>query len=267
MTESIAEREQALTSAIDAAEVAREQAERASKAKSNFLANMSHELRTPLNAIMGFGEMIQHQIAGPIANTRYVHYAADIGKSAQHLLGLVSRMLDLADVDEGVLSIARDSFAPLTLLEHTVTLASAMAERSQIALETRVHVSPSLRMAGDATRLRQAMSSLIHNAIKFTPPSGRVTISASAENGSLNVNIRDTGVGVRSEDIPVITRPFHRLRSALDGHQQGAGLGLPFAKAIVELHGGALVFESAPNMGTTVAVSLPLLHDVRADAA
>lgn len=267
MTQSIAEREQELTSAMATAEMARAEAERANKAKSNFLANMSHELRTPLNAIVGFGEMIQNQIIGPVGNARYVDYAADIGKSAQHLLGLVSRMLDLADVEGGGLAIARDSFAPLSLIEQSITLASSMAQRGQVALDPKVLISPALRMAGDSTRLRQAISNLIHNAIKFTPPGGRVSVAASVGADSLRLSIRDTGVGVRPEDIAVVMRPFHRLRSALDGNHQGAGLGLPFAKAIVELHGGALSFESTPNQGTIVSINLPLLSGVHANAA
>jgi signal transduction histidine kinase len=266
MTRSIAEREQQLTSAMATAETARGEAERANKAKSNFLANMSHELRTPLNAIVGFGEMIEHQIIGPVA-PRYVEYAADIGKSARHLLGLLSRMLDLADVEGAGLTIARDSFAPLGLIEQSVALASSMAQRGQVTLDAEVQISPALRMAGDSTRLRQAISSLVHNAIKFTPPGGRVSVAASVGRDLLRLSIRDTGVGVRAEDIPVVMRPFHRLRSALDGNHQGCGLGLPFAKAIVELHGGCLAFESTPNKGSTVNISLPLLFDVHADAA
>ena len=267
MTQSIAEREQQLTSAMDVAETARAEAERANKAKSNFLANMSHELRTPLNAIAGFGEMIQNQIIGPIGNPRYLDYAADIGKSAQHLLGLLSRMLDLADVDGGGLTIARDSFAPLGLIEQSIALASSMAQRAKVAFHAKVKISPALQMAGDSTRLRQAISNLIHNAIKFTPPGGRVSVAASVGSEMLQLRICDTGVGVRAEDIAVVMRPFHRLRSALDGNHQGAGLGLPFAKAIIELHGGTLAFESAPNKGTTVTICLPLLSSVHADAA
>jgi signal transduction histidine kinase len=267
MTQSIAEREQQLTSAMATAKAARAEAEHANKAKSNFLANMSHELRTPLNAIVGFGEMIQNQIIGPVGNSRYIDYAADIGKSAQHLLGLVSRMLDLADVEGGGLAIARDSFAPLNLIEQSIALASTMAQRGKVSLDSNMKISPALRMAGDSTRLRQALSSLIHNAIKFTPPGGRVSIGAAVGSDSLRLSICDTGVGVRAEDIAVVTRPFHRLRSALDGHHQGAGLGLPFAKAIVELHGGFLSFESTPNKGTAVNISLPLHSGVHADAA
>jgi signal transduction histidine kinase len=267
MTKSISEREEALNAAIATADTARDEAETANKAKSSFLANMSHELRTPLNAIMGFGEMIQHQVMGPISNPKYVEYAGDIGRSAQHLMGLVSRMLDLADVEGGRLSISRDTLSPLDIVQQCVALAKPVAEKNKIALETKIDLPPTALVAGDIARLRQAVSCLLQNAVKFTPPGGRVALDAWISEERFHLAISDTGVGVKPEDIAVITRPFHRLRSALDGNHQGAGLGLPFAKAIVELHGGSLAFESVVNKGTLVTVILPVLSDAQVVAA
>ena len=267
MTRSIAEREADLTSAMESAEVARAEAERANLAKSHFLANMSHELRTPLNAIMGFAEMLQQQVLGPIGDVRYREYAEDISGSAQRLLALVSRMLDLADIEGRRLTIARETLTPLSVLHQIAGVARASAERAGVVLVTRTDVAAAAHISGDARKLRQAFSSLVDNAIKFTPRGGQVTIHAETAKRALIVRIEDTGVGIRAEDIAAITRPFHRLRSALDGLHQGAGLGLPFAKAIVELHDGRLEIDSAPGEGTRITVTLPLVEAVRVDAA
>jgi signal transduction histidine kinase len=267
MTHSISEREHALTSAMESAETARAEAVSANAAKSNFLANMSHELRTPLNAIVGFGEMIQHQVLGPIADRRYPDYAKDIGDSAQKLLALISRMLDLADDDGGRLKISSNRFAPKGLITFCEVAARPFADKSGVILDVHASFDASLVLAGDEARLRQALSGLVHNAIKFTPAGGRVTVSANVEGESLALRVRDTGIGMKEEDVAVVTRPFHRLRSALDGRHQGAGLGLPFARKIVELHGGRFSIASAPMKGTTVDIVLPLPAGEKARAA
>jgi len=118
---------------------------------------------------------------------------------------------------------------------------------------------------GDPVKLKQVFVNLIGNAIKFTPAGGRVAISSAVDAAALRIRIRDTGIGIRAEDIPLVMQPFYRVNSVLDGKHQGAGLGLPFAKSVVELHGGTLTIESKPGSGTTVSISLPLPE--RADAA
>jgi len=267
MTRSIAEREADLTSAMASAEQARAEAERANRAKSQFLANMSHELRTPLNAIMGFAEMLHQQVLGPIGVARYREYAEDIGGSARRLLGLVTRMLELAEIERGELTIEREQIAPVAVLYQAAGVARGMADQAGLTFIVEADASSGLRMAGDAGKLRQAFSSLVHNAIKFTPQGGTVTVAAQISERFLQVRIEDTGVGIPEGDIAAIMKPFHRLRSALDGLHQGAGLGLPYAKAIVELHGGALEIESVPGEGTRVRVLLPATMSVRANAA
>jgi len=155
----------------------------------------------------------------------------------------------------------------LDIVQQCVALAKPVAEKNKIALETKIDLPPTALVAGDIARLRQAVSCLLQNAVKFTPPGGRVALDAWISEERFHLAISDTGVGVKPEDIAVITRPFHRLRSALDGNHQGAGLGLPFAKAIVELHGGSLAFESVVNKGTLVTVILPVLSDAQVVAA
>jgi len=253
MTGSIAEREAALTAMIGALETARNEAVRANEAKSQFLANMSHELRTPLNAIVGFGDMLRQEILGPLGVARYRDYAGDICDSGEKLLALVSCMLDLAEVEKGTLVIARRRMAPSQVLQRALaTVLSGAA-----ALEVIVETQELPEIDGDADKLAQAFASILHNAVKFTPAGGQIRVEARHEANALIIRIADSGIGMEAADLAVVTKPFHRLRSALDGQHQGAGLGLPFAKAIVELHGGTLTIASAPGYGTTVEIRLP----------
>ncbi|MBV9330494.1 MAG: HAMP domain-containing protein [Alphaproteobacteria bacterium] len=267
MTRSISDREHALTSAIGVAELARSEAELASEAKSQFLANMSHELRTPLNAIVGFGEMIEAQVLGPIQNPKYVGYAHDIGESARHLLVLVCRMLDLADVGGDRLKLAYAEAMSSDIFDQCVAVARPAAEKAHVGIRTSARDLSGAALRCDSARLRQAISNVIHNAIKFSPAGGFVRLSARSDGAQFVLAVADEGMGMSSEEIAAVTKPFHRLRSALDGRQQGAGLGLPFAKAIVEAHGGSLGIESVPGSGTTVRIRIPLQDSAKANAA
>ncbi|HVP85559.1 MAG TPA: ATP-binding protein [Rhizomicrobium sp.] len=267
MTGSIAEREAALTSAIGSLEVARNEAVKANEAKSHFLANMSHELRTPLNAIVGFGEMLHQEVLGPIGVKRYGEYAADIVKSGQHLLSLVAKMLDLADFEAGRMEISRRPVTLVTIVRNSATLLKPMVEKGGIELHVADDLAAMPEFAGDAAKLGSAVHGVLHNAVKFTPKGGRVSVTASRARDGVRLAVEDTGVGMQPEDIEVVVRPFHRLRSALDGQHQGTGLGLPFAKAIVEQHGGTLTIYSMPGEGTRVEIVLPLAATALSDAA
>lgn len=258
MTKSIADREAALNSAIESAELARNEAVRANEAKSQFLANISHELRTPLNAVLGFSEMLMQQVLGPLGVARYADYAHDIHNSGKHLLGLVQRMLDLAESEAGRFTIAHEPVSAGRVLYESVVHLSALAERSEVRLNFLANTAAWPEIVGDANKLKQAFTNILHNAIKFTPAGGAVAISGHVLADRLELRIEDTGIGMQPEDIAIVVRPFHRLRSALDGQHQGAGLGLPFAKTVIERHGGALKIESAPGIGTTVIIDLPL---------
>ena len=263
MTGSIADREAALTSMIGALETARNEAVKANEAKSQFLANMSHELRTPLNAIVGFGDMLRQEILGPLGVARYREYASDICASGERLLGLVTRMLDLAEVEKGTLAIARKPISPSAVLQQAVAAVRPGAGRIDIGVD----IAELPQIEADADKLRQALASVLHNAVKFTPAGGQVGIAARKDAGGLVIRVSDTGAGMDKSDIEVVTRPFHRLRSALDGQHQGAGLGLPFAKAIVELHGGSLAIEREKGHGTTIEIRLPVPVQAMSDAA
>jgi signal transduction histidine kinase len=258
MTYSIAERESALKHAIDTAEIARHEAVRANEAKSQFLANMSHELRTPLNAIVGFSEMLEQQVLGPVGAPRYLDYAQDIHVSGIQLLGMIERMLDLAEVEARKLTLAKALVRPVEVLQKSLASLGLFAQKQKVQLTVAGMLDCTPQMQGDADRLRQAFTNLVHNAIKFTPAGGEVRVSCCAEGGLLSTRIVDSGVGMEADLLASVVRPFHRLRSALDGQHQGAGLGLPFAKAVIELHGGRLDLVSEVGAGTMVTIELPV---------
>ena len=234
----------------------------ANKAKSMFLANISHELRTPLNAIIGFGEMMQCQILGPIGVPAYQEYAQHIHQSGMHLLSLVEEMLDLSKVEAGKLEIERVPTKPGTLLAESLVMLRPTAEAARVEIVVTGAPSAWPVLAGDSVKLKQVFVNLLDNAIKFTPGGGRVTVSGEADDASLRIRISDTGVGMHAEEIPLVVQPFYRTASAYDAKHQGAGLGLPFAKAVVELHGGSLDIESRLSLGTTVSVTLPITPGV-----
>lgn len=267
MTQSIAHREAALTSAVGDLEVARNEAVKANDAKSQFLANMSHELRTPLNAIVGFSEMLHQQMLGPLGAARYVEYSRDISQSGGHLLQLVAKMLDLADFEAGRLQLSRCPTQLSEIIRQSIAATSDFAGKSSVDLDfARAH-APLPEIDGDSLKLTQALSAVLHNAVKFTPPGGTVRIDARVEAGEVCISVEDSGTGMSAEDAAIVVRPFHRMRSALEGRHQGAGLGLPFAHAVVTLHGGAFSIESAPGQGTKVRIRLPYAAAARRHAA
>ena len=259
MTRSIAERENALMNAVNALEVARNEAVQASDAKSQFLSNMSHELRTPLNAIIGFSEMIHQQLLGPVGVPRYAEYAQNIHQSGQQLLGQVNEMLDLAESSAGKLVLDRRKLQSGDVVGAAVDSLRAAAVNKGLALSFEPPAGGWPAIEGDAEKLLAALANLIGNAVKFTPAGGRIAVSADVTDRMLRIRVADTGPGIAAQDIPLVTLPFHRRKRAFDGTHQGAGTGLPFAKAMVELHGGALAIESTYGSGTVVTVTLPLL--------
>jgi signal transduction histidine kinase len=167
-------------------------------------------------------------------------------------------MLDLAEAEASRLMLARVPVRPTELLQQAVIGLQAFAQKEGVRLTISTSVIGTRQMDGDAVRLRQAFTNLIHNALKFTPAGGEVCVSDSAEHDRLAIEIADHGVGMPPELLASVVRPFHRLRSALDGQHQGAGLGLPFAKAVIELHGGKLDLTSEIGAGTTASIELPV---------
>jgi signal transduction histidine kinase len=236
---------------------AKEQAELANRAKSEFLANMGHELRTPLNAIIGFSELIKNEIIGPVGNAKYLDYAVDINLSGRHLLDLINVILDLSKVESGMDELHEETVAMPEVIGSVTTLVQNRAENDGIRLELDVPDDlPALR--ADERKLKQILVNLLTNAIKFTEAGGKVTLKARcrAESGYV-VQIADTGIGIASEDIPKALSQFGQVDSDLNRQYEGAGLGLPLTKALVELHGGSLDLESELGEGTTVTARFP----------
>jgi signal transduction histidine kinase len=261
MTQSIAERENALRDAIGSLEHARNDAVKANEAKSQFLSNMSHELRTPLNAILGFSEVLHKQMMGPIGATRYVEYARHIYESGAHLLVQVEEMLDLSQAADGQLLISRRRLMPSGLLSASIEALESVAAKADVKLNVTGDPGSWPTIEADGAKLQQSLTNIIHNAIKFTLPGGTVTISGERSGSLLKIVISDTGIGIRQEDLDLVVRPFHRQRPAYDSRYQGVGLGLPFAKTIIELHGGRLSINSIQGSGTTVTIELPVAVD------
>jgi signal transduction histidine kinase len=231
-------------------------AEAANIAKSQFLANMSHELRTPLNAIIGFSEMLSLGVIGSMT-AQQQEYAEIITSSGKHLLSIVNDLLDLAKIDAGRLELEEQR---IDLRRFANACADMVRERSQeLELQLTVECDPDLpNLVADPRRLKQIVLNLLTNAIKFTRPGDRVALGLQrAEDKSLVLYVRDTGIGMTPAEIAVALEPFGQVDAGLSRRHDGTGLGLPLTKSLVELHGGALRIESRKGAGTTVWVCLP----------
>jgi two-component system, cell cycle sensor histidine kinase PleC len=233
------------------------QAEAASKAKSDFLAVMSHELRTPLNAIMGFSEVMKHRMFGPIGSDKYAGYVADIHNTAEHLLSIITDILDLSKADVGKLTLYAEDVDIMAVIDQSLRLMREKAMEHGLRLVSQPALGrPVLRV--DARLVRQVILNLLANAIKFTPASGLVTVSLEAEvNGCWTILVNDTGIGIAAADLPRIVEPFVQVESALSRKHGGTGLGLPLVKKIMELHGGGITITSTLGAGTTVVARFP----------
>ncbi|HEY2011823.1 MAG TPA: ATP-binding protein [Rhizomicrobium sp.] len=235
-----------------------EQAEQANRAKSAFLANMSHELRTPLNAIMGFSEVMKDQHLGPVHNPRYLSYAADIHASGRYLLGIINDILDLSKIEAGKMSLEQAEEFPLRqALEGSLSICRTLGEKFGVRVACEVP-HDDVRLMAVERMVRQILINLVGNAIKFTPAGGLVEVGGSSLScGGYAVTVRDSGIGMTGDDIVKALTPFGQVENKMTATHNGTGLGLPLAKAMLELHGGALEIESTPGRGTVIMLKFP----------
>jgi signal transduction histidine kinase/HAMP domain-containing protein len=232
---------------------ARRAAEAASAAKTRFLTNMSHELRTPLNAIIGFSEILSGELFGPLGSARYVEYATDIQRSGRHLLDVINSVLEISRSEAGKMSLNAEAVDLRYLLRDCERMLGDQCEAAGIAFVLDEGDGP-LLVSGEKAKLRQTFLNLLSNAVKFTGVGGAVTVRLEAHGDEARVDIIDTGIGMTQEEIQVALTPFGQVDNRLERRYEGTGLGLPLAKSLVELHGGALEIESEPGQGTIVRV-------------
>jgi signal transduction histidine kinase len=233
---------------------AKREAEAANASKTRFLANMSHELRTPLNAIIGFSEIISGEFFGALSNARYLDYSQDILRSGRHLLAVINDVLDLSKSEAGRMMLAACAMD----MRDVMTDCAAMVREQCVAagLTFALHgMDEALPMTGDASKLRQILLNLLSNSIKFTEKGGTVTLSAMALADYVAVTVADTGIGMDPEDVEIAFQPFAQVDNRLERRYEGTGLGLPLTKALVELHQGHIVIDSARGQGTRITVS------------
>ena len=240
----------------------KEVAERANRTKSEFLANMSHELRTPLNAILGFSEFMKKELSGPIGSTKYAEYAADIHDSGQHLLSIINDILDLARLEAGRLVLDESELCLSTLVAACLSVVRQRADEAGVTLAIEMPASlPNLR--ADERAVKQLLFNLLSNAIKFTPEGGQVTVLAQESDGTFDLVVCDTGIGMSESEIAIALQPFGQVDSKLAQKHQGTGLGFPICESLMRLHGGALRLQSVPGRGTTTTASFPRERAVR----
>ena len=254
--------------------IALHNAEDVNNSRAAQFANMSHELRTPMNAIVGFSDILRHERFGPIGNPRYVEFAGDINDSAQHLLELINNLLDLAKMEAGGFD-TRDAEAVEIgdTVEMVVRLIRPLASRQGVTVTVQA-AGQDFYIVIVERMLRQILINLLSNAIKFTPRGGSVNIATRwSAAGEVTISVVDSGIGMSPEEIRVAFMPFGQVNSLLSRKHAGTGLGLPLAKAMVELNNGRLSLRSEPGMGTEVTLAFPaassdmLFGPASADAA
>jgi two-component system cell cycle sensor histidine kinase PleC len=236
---------------------ARRRAEAANIAKSRFLAQMSHELRTPLNAILGFSEVMKSEIFGPHHVPAYKDYAGDIHNSGVHLLGLINEILDLSRVEAGRYELNEESVSLAHIVGECSHLLQMRAKSRGLTIHE-VFETDMPRLWADERAVRQICLNLLGNAIKFTPQGGEIWLKAGwTASGGQYISVKDTGPGIPEEEIPIVLASFGQGSNSIKSAEQGAGLGLPIAKSLVDLHGGTFTLKSKLRIGTEVLVTFP----------
>ncbi len=240
-------------------------AEAASRAKTSFLAHLSHDIRTPLNHIIGFADMLRQQPFGPLGDGRYLNYVEAVKGSGERLLGFFANILELAELEGGRRELKHDRFTADELLVTILRRFSTQGQRAGITMG--LGSACDAILTADRFALERMVANLVENAIRFTPRGGKVTLAAYAAHDGVVLEIVDTGIGMSPDRLESLSQPFVFGDAALTRDRDGAGLGIAISRAIAELSGGRLAIDSRQGLGTTVAVSLPLLAEEEARAA
>lgn len=232
------------------------EAEGASRAKSEFLANMSHELRTPLNAIIGFAEVMEQGVFGTLGSPKYADYSKDIRSSGEYLLSVINDILDMSRIEAGRIKLEKRAVAVPEVVERATRMVAELARAKGLSLV--VDASAEASLHADERAIQQILVNLLQNAVKFTPQDGRIVVRTRLVAEAVNIYVEDTGIGIPSEALERIGRPFEQVETEYSKSYQGSGLGLAIAKSLAELHGGSLRIRSQVRVGTVVMIHLPL---------
>ncbi len=248
-------------------ELLRKRANDANRAKTEFLANMSHELRTPLNAIMGFSETMSNEMFGRLGSDRYVEYAQDIHSSANHLLSIISDILDLSRAERGRLTLDESEFDLCELAEESLRMLRAQAASKGLRLSLGTPGAP-LVLRADIRLVRQVLVNLVSNAIKFTGQGGAIDVTVELDPATQQclIAVADTGVGMSRDEIKRSLQPFAQMASAYSREQPGTGMGLPMVAKIMEIHGGDFKLDSVVGRETTATACFPPERVVSGDS-
>jgi two-component system cell cycle sensor histidine kinase PleC len=232
------------------------EAEKANEAKSEFLANMSHELRTPLNAIIGFSEIMTSGAFGALGSAKYEEYCRDIGDSGQYLLEVINDILEMSRIESGHHPLRlEDVDLDATVLE-ALRVITPLSEEKGLAL--RAEAATGIVARADRRAIKQILLNLVSNAVKFTPPGGRVAVRLRQVGGAIHIYVEDTGIGIPKEALGKLGRPFEQVENQFTKTHKGSGLGLAIARSLVEMHAGTMRIRSTVGVGTVILVRLPL---------
>jgi two-component system cell cycle sensor histidine kinase PleC len=239
-------------------------AEEANQAKSKFLANMSHELRTPLNAIIGFSEIMESAMFGPLGAEKYTEYSRDIRESGRYLLDVINDILDMSKIEAGGIHLNPETVELDRILADCLRVVVGRANEKHLTLNSQI--VPGIKLSADRRALKQIALNLLSNAVKFTPDDGAVSVRGRVRGGMVTIAIEDNGIGIPKDALGKLGRPFEQVESQLTKRHQGSGLGLAIAKSLAELHGGSMRIRSVLGAGTLVVVRLPLQASATAAA-